>query len=168
VILHLGVIDVPYAADAYAKPRSPKVTLGTAKRGKVSAPKPSSSGGTKTTAEVAEILEDKYHVQELFFEERGADIAGALEQSMADALENLLLGAPPNVDATLGATSAIDAMFKQFLSGEGLNGIEPGVPTRAALMGVSHRFKHPYAHRGPRPSFIDTSLYVSNFKSWID
>jgi hypothetical protein len=166
VILHLGVIDVPYAADAYAKPRSPKVTLGAAKRGKVSAP--AAPGGRKTTGEVAEILEDKYHIQELFFEEKKADIAGVMEQSLAGALENLLMGASEQPNFMADATSEIDTMFRQFVSGEGLNGVDPGVPTRAALMGVSHRFKHPYAHRGPRPSFVDTGLYLTNFKSWVD
>jgi len=42
----------------------------------------------------------------------------------------------------------------------------PGVPTKAALRGVNHRLKHPYRRRGARPSFVDTSLYMSSFKAW--
>jgi hypothetical protein len=38
----------------------------------------------------------------------------------------------------------------------------------AALHGVSHRFKHPYARRARRPSFIDTGLYQNSFAAWVD
>jgi hypothetical protein len=43
----------------------------------------------------------------------------------------------------------------------------PGVPTKASLDGVSHRFKNKRGAPG-RPSFSDTGLYEDSFVAWID
>jgi len=42
----------------------------------------------------------------------------------------------------------------------------PGVPTRAALMGVNSRLKKRRGKR--RPSFRDTGLYQASFMAWVD
>ena len=136
-VLHLGVIDVPYARR-----------------------------GGKTTGDVAEILEAKYHVMEVFYRQNDAHVARSLEKSVAGALESLLLGAPPSIDAFGAGTSRIEDRFKQFLSRREIEKLGyPGVPTGAALRGVSHRFKK--KRGGRRPSFIDTGLYQSSFKAWV-
>lgn len=156
--LHLGVVDIPYAYDQQqvgknGKPlkRAKKVTLST------------------TTGDVAEILEAKYHLIEVFYEEHEDDIAKAFEESLAATFENVLLGVPPPNDPFAAANNKIEAMFKTFLSSQEVERIGiPGTPTKAALAGVSHRFAHPYAKRAPRPSFIDTGLYEASFSAWMD
>ncbi len=137
-VLHLGVIVVPY-----------------------------NTANGQTTGDVAEILEGKYHVMEHFYELHKDDIAVSLEGSMANALENLLMGAPTNLAPTGEATSKIEDRFKQFLSQKELDALGyPGIPTKASLKGVNHRLKKKKG--APRPSFVDTGLYESSFKAWVD
>lgn len=152
MILHLGVADIPYAHEL-----APDV----GKRDKV-------PGGTQTTGDVATWLEDKYHVMEVFFQEHGDDVAKSLEGSLAGALEALLLGgAPASLDAFGPATMEIHDLFQHFLDSQEIEHLGiPGVPTKAALMGVNRRRK---SKRGPRrPSFIDTGIFEANFFNWID
>jgi hypothetical protein len=148
-ILHLGVIDQPYV----------------------------NSVGT-TTGDVAEILEDKYHVMEVFFELRRQDVAAALERSIQGALDQLDMNVPvENINPFSGASGEIEAAFRHFLDSKEIESLGiPGVPTQAALDGVSHRFKNPRykktkggkkVKRAPRPSFIDTGLYEASMKAWF-
>jgi hypothetical protein len=147
--LHLGVIDQPYDNSVGA-----------------------------TTGMVAEILEDKYHVMEVFFESRVDEVIGALERSIQGAIDALDMGAPvENIDPFGGATGEIEAAFRHFLDSKEMESLGiPGVPTQAALDGVSHRFKNPRykntkggkkVKRAPRPSFIDTGLYEASMKAWF-
>ena len=139
--LHLGVLDAAYTT------------------------------GDKTTGDVAEILEDKYRIMGNFFDAHQGDIVSALEESIGDSLDNLLMGAPPGGNATAAAAADIETLFHRFIStGEMETGeFVEGVPTQAALKGVNHRLAHPYAKGNPRrPSFRDTGLYEASFKAWID
>lgn len=151
MILHLGVTDIPYAGP-------PAADAG--KRQKV-------PGGTQTTGDVASFLEDKYHVMEVFFQGHDGDVAKALEESLAGSLESVLMGAPPSLDAFGKATGEVEALFRQFIDSQEIERLGiPGVPTQAALQGISHRRK---SKRGPRrPSFVDTGLFTANFIDWID
>ena len=177
MILHLGVwlslYDNPLS---YEKAKNKAYKYGKAKVGSVEAPA-IAVPMTKTTFDVAERLEEQYHVMELFFEEVGIDlIAKALEHSVESAIQNVFMGSPANDEPLIPykqgplneAMSEIETAFKHFLSLQFLDGVVPGVPTQAALKGVNHRMKHPYAPRPSRPSFIDTGLYETNFKAWID
>ena len=151
-VLYLGVADVPYnePPSPVKRVRKPKVTA-----------------ATETTGDVAERLEDKYHIMRVFYEQHKIDVALALESSLAGALENLLMGAPSTVSPLGDGASKIQTAFKKFLSEKEMDRLGyPGIPTKASLMGTSHRFKG--KHGPPRPSFIDTSLYQSSFKAWID
>lgn len=140
--LHLGVLDVPYRSNS----------------AKVSA---------MTTGDVAEILEAKYGVMETFARVHQEDIAAAIEGSLGSAMESLLSGTA--VDPWGSASRSIEDQFKRFIaSGEAERVGIPGTPTKAALKGVSHRYKHPYARHPRRPSFRDTGGYVDFFKAWID
>lgn len=151
-VLHLGVADIPYTEAA------PPV-----KRGR----KPRKMAATQTTGDVAEILESKYHIMQIFFEQHQRDITGLMADSMTGALENMLSGAPARVSPHNEGASQIETMFKKFLSNREMDALGyPGVPTEAALMGISHRFK---GKRGsPRPSFIDSGQFESSFKAWVD
>ena len=143
--LHLGVVDIPYQA-------------------------PGKSKSTTTTGDVAEILEAKYHVMRLFFELHGPFCAKALEKGLAGALEHLLMGAPTKLDPFAEGAGQISDRFKQFLNNREIERLGyPGVPTKAALKGVNHRFAHPYAKANKRrPSFIDTTLYQDSMRAWVD
>lgn len=162
--LHFGVIDVPYVAN---EPEAK--TKGRAKRG-AKAKRVKASPDQTTTGDVAEILEEKYGIMEAFFENNENAIAGFLEEGLKGTVENLFTGAPATNDPFGSGTSKIEEAFKDFLSTREAErvGIE-GTPTRAALRGVNHRLKHPYAKGNPRrPSFIDTGLYQTSFKAWVE
>lgn len=165
LVLHLGMIDVPYANEA-KKEKVPQ-----AKKGKANKPlKPKTEGGTQTTGDVAEILEAKYHIMDTFAFARLPDIAKELEDSIAGALETLMMGGRPDPNPFGKAESAITTMFKRFLDTGAVEhmGIQ-GVPTQAALDGVNHRLKHPYARSNPRrESFMDTGGYHDHFIAWIE
>ena len=126
--------------------------------------------GAPSTGDVAEWLETKYGVMQAFFNAHEQDIANALEDSVKDTLENLLMGAPPDMNAFGAGTSRIEEMFKDFISSQQAEQVGiPGTPTAAALKGVNHRLKHPYAKSNPRrPSFRDTGLYQTSFKCWVE
>lgn len=143
VSLHLGVADMPYGG---------------------------SEEGT-TTGEVAAILEERYQVIETFYDRHGDAVADALRDAMAGALESRLSGAPVN-NPFAGGETRIEEMFRKYLSDREVEqparGIRPyTIPTMAAVLGVSHRFKGKKSG-GRRPSFVDTGLYQSSFRAWVD
>lgn len=145
MILHLGVIELPY----------------------VGPPGGHAAGQAPTTADVARWLEKKYHVIEVFSELHRDGIVEAVTESWNGALQNLLMGAPPTIDPHGAGMSDIQNQFTKFLDSQEMDGLGvPGVPTLASLMGVQTAKKK---RRGAaRPSFIDTGLYRSSFMSWID
>lgn len=161
--IHLGVVELPYF-DAPAIRDAPK----NAKRRQ---PSPRSNAPhSKTTGDVAEFLEAKYHIMETFYELNQDVIEADLLSSLEGALQNIAAGMPPqSVNVSAEAASTTEQAFRDWLSNRGMDATStPGVPTRAAMRGVSHRFSHPYARRGSRPSFIDTGLYQSSMRMWID
>lgn len=167
ITLSLGVWDVPYATQVPSQQR--RVFARTAKGGTTRRGSAAPSGG-ETTGDVAERLEDKYHVMEVFVEEIGNDkIVKALERSIEGAMTDLVLGKNPNIiDPFASVVGEIETAFRLFLSQEEMNGIVPGVPTKAAIAGVNHRLARPYAKGNPsRPSFIDTGTYQSHFRAVI-
>jgi hypothetical protein len=137
--LNLGVVDVPY-----------------------------SNAKGVTTGDVAGFLENRYHVMEIFYEINQEKIAASLADSVAGALESVLMGGPADSAAAFAAgTSVIEAAFKDFLSLDVMASLGyPGVPTAAALAGVSPRFKN--GKGPPRPSFISSGLYEASFRAWIE
>jgi len=161
-VLHLGVIDVPYQHEPEA-PKKVPIRKGVRKGSAVR--KSDFIGGGKTTGDVAEILEEKYHVMRIFFENKGQKIADSLVNSYAGALESLMMGAPIEHDPFGTAGDDIKELFTKFIDQKEMDTMGyPGVPTKAALMGRSKRFKR---NKGPeRPSFQDTGLYEDNFKAW--
>lgn len=167
-ILHLGVIDQPYSN----KPQPARL----ARAGKGSRrrllPIKISAQAPLSTGDVATILEEKYHIMEVFADElTGKDaIQKAIDHSIEGSIESILMGAPAeDLDITGEATSEIEEAFKIAISQQAFDGMIPGVATKASLAGVNHRLKHPYAKDNPpRPSFKDTGLYQANFKAWMD
>lgn len=149
--LHLGVADIPY-----------NISPGTGRRRK------KATAATKTTGQVAEILEDEYHILQHFAELHKEDIGKLLENSIAGALETAMMGGPATLSFA-DAESGIEALMKDMLTNKELDRLGyPGIPTAAALKGVSHRFAHPYARRPARPSFVDTGLMQASYKAWME
>ena len=161
--LHLGVMVVPYAGPEL---KTVQQHYNAMKRGR---PLTASSAGPVDTGMVAEWLENRYGVMTAFFGMHGQEIADALVNSLLGAAESVMMGAPPTVDPFGAMSSDVKTLFSKFLESKEIEGLGlPGVPTEAALRGVSHRFKRPYVKRSPRPSFIDTGTYETAFRAWAD
>lgn len=164
MILRLGVIDQFYTQPA---PKPPKGRRKARKAGKPSAPK---SGAVVSTGDVAGWLETRYHVMEHYFELHGDDVfAPAIENSLQGAVESLMMGAPVSHDPFDTAMSHIEDGFRKMIDTKELDSLGfPGIPTMAAQLGHSKRFKNSRARRPPRPSFQDSGLYEASFKAWVD
>lgn len=126
------------------------------------------AGAAVNTAEVARILEDEYGVMQTFVDLHMGGIANSLTQAVADSLDEQMMGLPGSGAVYQEAMEEIQSAFRQFLDNEEYPAQgNPQVPTQAALDGVNHRLKHPYASDNlPRPSFIDTGLYQGSFRAW--
>lgn len=136
-VLSLGVTDVAYS-DPDAK-------------------------GAVTTGEVAEFLEQKYHVIETFYELHKQQISDELGSAVAERIESLLQG-NPGTSSDL-AVDGIDEMFRKYLDAGEWEAVS-GQMVMAARTGVSHR-KKKKKREGARPAFIDTGLYQASFRSWL-
>jgi len=176
VKLILGVIDVPYANSAPEHVKRVRTISG--KKGRATAiAAPATPSAFKSTGDVAQILEDKYHIMQTFFDIHKKDIAKAMEESIGEAFETLISrSALSNVsidrnvrNSTNAAASDIERMFKNAISMREFDGRIKGAPTQASLDGVNHRLKHPYSKKNPaRPSFRDTGLYQASMKAWFE
>jgi hypothetical protein len=157
VIVQLGVHDVAYAAQFHRWASRKRASAAQAAYGK-----------GKTTGDVAQILEAKYHLIEKFYELNRDIIADAVKESISGAITNIMAGQPGHVVLTAQAVSDIETRFKHSLSLRAYDGVIAGVPTKASLAGVSHRFAKPYAKRPSRPSFIDTGVFQVHFAAWVE
>ena len=134
----------------------------------------------KTTGEVAQILEDKYHVMETFYVSREDKIIQWLAESLSNSIKDLVSGHRANTDPFYGATQKIEAEFRDFLDANEMTHLVAGLSegelarfvggkfTGAAKRGVSHRKKKPYAKSNPsRAAFVDTGLYQQSFSASV-
>lgn len=144
--INLGVIDYPYN---YSK--------------------------TTTTGSVAQILEKKYGILTKFVERHEGEIADNIADAMSNAMKEQIQTGKVNRGAFNTAFSKISTEMKRFLSTQEVETVGiAGVPTKAALNGVSHRFKRKRKGivRGKkkvgvrRPSFIDTGQMESSYIVW--
>ncbi|MGH7716803.1 MAG: hypothetical protein ACREML_12495, partial [Vulcanimicrobiaceae bacterium] len=105
-----------------------------------------------------------------FYDVRKDKIAGFVADSMANALQDMLSGRKPSSSPTYGAEQHIEGEFRSFLDANEMTTLAIGLGRdylAAAARGVSHRKKHPYAKRGPRPAFIDTGTYRMAFRAIV-
>lgn len=162
IILHLGVNDVQYAPG----PAAPRRAVARVRKGKLRT-HTAAAASRQTTGDVAEILEDKYHILESFVEEYREQIGDAVAHSLIGALESTHSGQTVENPFATAESEIVEGM-KAFLDGQMMDGI-PGVPTKAALAGVNPRLAHPYAKGNPaRPSFIATGLMQQNYAAKIE
>jgi len=120
-----------------------------------------------TTYDVAQILESKYGVMRAFWRVRGQEATNHIVESLLGALESRAMG--QRIDPYGSAMQKVETMFRTFISSQEAERVGiPGTPTKAALRGVNHRYKHPYARSNARrPSFRDTGTYMNSFRSWV-
>lgn len=123
-------------------------------------------GAGKNTADVAQELEEKYKVVEIYWEAIEEMVIEKLEDVYSDSIEEVLsMQKPPKKLLGDEYTGLLETGFRNYLDKE-----EHGIKTAAAARGVSHLLPHPYSKNNPkpRPSFIDTGLYRSTFRAWIE
>jgi hypothetical protein len=116
---------------------------------------------------VAEELEKKYKIVETFFNLEESNIIDDLEGAFSNALALGMSGGSPQpiYDPSL----VYEPRFRRAISTRKFDGIIPGVPTRAARMGVSHLRVDPFKKgAAERPSFMDTTLYMRSFRAWTE
>lgn len=125
--------------------------------------------GAKTTGDVAEILEEKYHIMRTFLEVRENKIGKDVADAFRKAIEAIGQGKPHAEKLDLDY-SKIEAEFRDFLDAGEMEKIMPvSQPVMAARKGTNHRKKHPYAKKNKaRPAFIDTGLYQASFRTWVE
>ena len=139
-VLHLGVLDLPH-------PGGGKAEL--------------------STGDLAEILESKYGIYSVFIDANLEKIADDMAESLGDAIDNVLAGAPVPENPFADAEQQVAADFVSFLDTSEIEKIGVrGTPTEAALKGVNHRLK---INKGPRrPSFIDTGTLRAATTAWVE
>lgn len=162
-VLVLGVVDVAYGQSGVVPEPTADAKGRVKKRAKAEEP----SAEVATTAKVAQILEDKYGVMQVFYDQHSADIQKAMVESVEGALEDVFAGSPVS-DPFGQAGQQVAADFRTFLMSAEIErlGID-GVPTQAATDRRSLRFKSKKSS-GPRPSFVDTGLYEASFRAWVE
>ncbi len=149
--IQVGFVDVPYALSSYG-------TLGVRRRKR---PKRDS---TKTTLEVATILERRYHIQEFFLEHHKEEISEIIMNAYNTRLEEAdRAGRDPEVRMTEAEQKAVTKLFIDMIENRELDG-QPGVPTEASK-GYTRRDGRRIRRR---PSFRDTRLYERSFRMWLE
>jgi hypothetical protein len=163
-VLTLGVWEIPYTAHVPVPTKS----------GKPRKTKTTSVAISITTGDVAEILEEEYHILETFFEVYHDKICDLLVEAIWGDMDNVLNGRRPNADLFAPACSEIETLMKRFITTREIeyNAFLAGnksIPTQAALHGVNHRLAHPYSSKNPRrPSFLDSGLMVSSYHAEVE
>lgn len=138
------------------------------------------SGSKLTTGDVAKILESKYGILGAFVDKHAKDIQSSLETSFVRAFEEMAKGLPSR-SVYGSAEQDIQVLMKRWLSTREVERVGlKGVPTKAALDGVSSRsasglkgvsmaqFKKGVRKGKRRPSFIDTGLMQASYKAWVE
>ncbi len=88
MILHLGVMEVPYADDG------------------------------KDTGEVATILEEKYGIMQGFADRNIEQITEMIEDGVAGAIESVMAGEPESFDVFGSAMANIEDRFHDYIDNE--------------------------------------------------
>ena len=139
------------------------------KLGVIDVPEPNGN----TTYGVGKILEDKYTLFSSFADMHQQDIANDLSDSVAGAIETYLATGRMPKNPFSAANEQITNRLKKFIYTEELAGKVAGVPTQAALEGVTTRKvgrkKFKRTKTGVRrPSFIDSGVFEASTKVWVE
>jgi hypothetical protein len=163
ITLHMGFVNTPYTRETKLRPiASAKVE----EKRKVQR----NFSKTMTAPKVANILERKYDIVETFSKIYEDEINSLLHERYSE-IASKFISEGKSTTATLKnlmkpSTKKIESMFRQFIDGEEMNGMVPGVPTEIALGGKirkkgGRRFKS-------RPSFEKSGIYRASFRAWVE
>jgi hypothetical protein len=161
--LQFGFEDIPYA-QRYA-PESPILASIKKRVARKQTPAQQAYGQGKTSGQVAEEIEKKYGVVEVFYSLEEDFVIKNFEESYGNSLDLGMWGQSWDV---VWDPSALEGKFRRSLSQRRFDGMIKGVPTKAAQGGVSHLRRKPFDQRAPRPSFINTGLYQRSFRVWTE
>jgi hypothetical protein len=148
------------------------------KLGVIEVPEP----GGLSSYELGKILEEKYTLFSSFVDIHHGDIEHELCEAVAGAFETFQATGHVAKQPFDSAGQQITKQLKEFIYKEELAGKVAGVPTQAALEGLSTRTmsgKTPRKVRKGqkfkrvktgvrRPSFIDTGIFEASTKVWIE
>lgn len=142
--------------------------------------------GHKSTAEVAELLEDQYGVFTSFAEYRGQEIADLIGVDAEKAIALMLDGKSVDVEAVFAPSGKkITKLLHHFFTSQEVETVGiANVPTKDALAGKSFKFDkgitarrwvkkglrgggREYTKRNPRPSFIFSGVFEASLKAEI-
>jgi hypothetical protein len=156
VVLHMGFLNVPYTRDTKRD--------STAAIKKYEAMRRRTFSGARTTGTVANILERKYNIVEVFAQIHGGEIQDILVDNVGDLIIDSLsqrkkFASERMVKYMKPKTDQIQKMFKLFLDRE-----ETGADIDVANKGRRTGRKS----KTPRPPFINTGLYRASFRCWAD
>ena len=126
----------------------------------------SDEDGGVTTYQVAKILEQKYHVMEVFYNAYQKKIAEEVQRKYAMMLRRYLKDGKTWGEQTELPMDDTRALFSDYLDRDEWQSIT-GRTILAAAMGKSNRKKDKAYYPGSRPAFIDTGLYRRSFRAFL-
>lgn len=156
MVLHMGFLNTPYNAASRAAP------MAFAKKHEKQPRKHFTR--TMTAEKVANILEGKYKVVQIFTQTHDEDIQEILTEAFKGAIKDTLSQRRKFVSDRMvqfmkPKTTEIEKLFRTFLDRE-----ETGISVEAAEKGNRTGRKS----KTPRPPFINTGLYRASFRCWAD
>jgi hypothetical protein len=151
IVLHMGFVNTPYSA------QSAKAPMRTAKEHEKKKRRFTNTrfSKKKNAEQVAAILEDKYHILDIFKEKHEAEIKDLVHIPLRELVIQAMSERRQLTSDRMAAymkpkTVQIEKLFRDFLDRE-----ETGIGTAVAT-------------REGRQSFIDTGLYRASFRAWVD
>lgn len=125
---------------------------------------PYADEGSKTVGDVAEIIEDKFHVMQIFADMHEQDMADELSISYANAMDSIFSGRPMPKDFAASATAKIGDMFETYINTQ-----EHGIDLKKLRKPLAgSRKKRQYRKAKAATAFLDTGLYRGAFKAWTE
>jgi len=138
--------------------------------------------GSKSTYDVAKILEEKYTLFSSFVDNKTENIANHLAEGLEKAIAQMALGVPFQNSINAGASMIEEDLKKWIYLQEVEKAGIAGVPTQSALDGTNYRMKgisakqYVKGKRGTviktknarRPSFIYSGVLEASLKAWIE
>lgn len=137
---------------------------------------------TATTGEVAEHLEKKYAVMATFYELYQDKIAQWMADAVQDELDDVIAGGHRKNYPFAAADAKIEEAFRLFLDGNEMAHLVAGLSEGesaafnwkntfdgAGKNGANKRKKAgKNQNNAARPAFVDTGLYRTSFRSWVE
>jgi hypothetical protein len=137
--------------------------------GMIEAEKPYADGG-KTVGDVAQILEDKFDVMQIFADQNEEMIARSLEAVFAGAVESAIAGKYEELNV-LGEKNYtmygnIIERFHEFIDRQEHGILLKKQTEKTAKAGA--RFKRQYRKVSNSLAFYETGAYEGHFGAWVD